>query len=122
MSVEPINVSIPILPSSDPAAAVAFWRELGFDRTAVFGDHGYGIAGLDNVEFHFLQMEDRHVAENTSCYIRVDDVDAWFARMEPNVKAPARISDAPIDQVWGMREFFIWDRDGVLFKFGQIND
>jgi hypothetical protein len=28
-----------------------------------------------------------------------------------------RIS-APVDRDWGMREFYIWDPDGNLLKFG----
>ena len=119
-----MNVAIPILPSSDTAAAVAFWQGLGFEFGQVFGEEtgGYGIVRDAEVEFHFLDMKDVHVAQNTSCYIRVSDVDAWFARLAPKVKAPARVSEEPVDREWGMREFYIWDRDGVLFKFGQVID
>ncbi|RVU38820.1 VOC family protein [Hwanghaeella grinnelliae] len=126
MSSEPVNVAIPILPSSDTAAAVAFWQGLGFEIGHVFGAEneggGYGIVRDGEVEFHFLDMADSHVAQNTSCYIRVSDVDAWFDRLAPKVKAPARVSEEPLDREWGMREFYIWDRDGVLFKFGQVLD
>lgn len=52
----------------------------------------------------------------------MSDVDAWFERLAPKVTAPARVSAAPEDREWGMREFYIWDRDGVLFKFGQVLD
>ncbi len=120
MSPEPVNVAIPILPSSDTAASVAFWKGLGFEIAHVFGGDGYGIVRDEGVEFHFIPFDDRHVAENTSCYIRVSDVDAWFARLAPKVDAPARVSDTVADREWGMREFYIWDQDGVLFKFGQV--
>ena len=120
MTAEPVDIAIPVLPSSDPAASVAFWRGLGFADCLEFPGHGYAIARDGGVEFHFWQSDDRHVAENTSCYVRVADADAWHARLAPNVSAPARISDAPTDREWGMREFYIWDADGVLYKFGEV--
>ena len=119
MTAEPVDIAIPVLPSSDPEKAVALWRVAGFEDCMVFAEAGYGIARSGGVEFHFYQCDDRHVCENTSCYIRVADVDAWYRRLADKISAPARISDAPIDREWGMREFYIWDADGVLYKFGE---
>ena len=120
MTVEPVDIAIPVLPSSDPAKSVALWREAGFEDCMVFEEVGYGIARTGGVEFHFYQCDDPHVCENTSCYIRVADADAWHACLAPNIATPARVSDAPLDREWGMREFYIWDADGVLYKFGQM--
>jgi len=120
MTPEPVDIAIPVLPSSDPARSVALWRDAGFEDCVVFPDHSYGIARDGGVELHFYRCDDGHVCENTSCYIRVADADAWHARLSPAITAPARISDAPMDREWGMREFYIWDADGVLYKFGQI--
>ena len=120
MTEESVDIAIPVLPSSNPAATVALWQGLGFEDCQVFAEAGYGIARSGCVEFHFYQCDDEHVCHNTSCYIRVTDADAWHARLAPKIAAPARVSEALLDREWGLREFYIWDADGVLYKFGQV--
>ena len=41
-------------------------------------------------------------------------------RFTPTCSAPGRaaVSRHPVDRDWGMREFYIWDPDGNLLKFG----
>ncbi len=65
--------AIPVLASPDIAASLDFFRRLGFE-TQDFGAGGYGIALREHVEIHFWLCADRHVAEHTSCYVRVNDI------------------------------------------------
>ena len=62
--------AIPVLASLDIATSLDFFHKLGFE-THDFGDNNYGIAICEHIEIHFWLCTDKHVAENTSCYVRV---------------------------------------------------
>lgn len=108
-----IGKSIPVLASLDMARTLEFYAKLGFTK-AYDGDPGYGIVCWGDVEIHFWACDDRHIAENTSCYIRVADIQAMHALIAPHYPLQA-IRETP----WGMAEFYVWDPDGNLVKFGQ---
>jgi hypothetical protein len=60
-------------------------------------------------ELHLWLWTDRHLAENTACYLRVSDIEtthrellaAGLDRLSPPQKKP-----------WGMVEFEVWDPSG----------
>ena len=112
----PIAKACPLFASADISASVAWYRDrLGF---AVAMDRpDYGIVHRDMIEIHFWPCRERHIAENTSAYFRVDDIDAVHASMTGAAEG-GRISP-PCDRDWGMREFYVWDPDGNLLRFGQ---
>jgi uncharacterized glyoxalase superfamily protein PhnB len=58
---------------------------------------------------------ERHIAENTSCYIHVRDVQALWEEFRRN----GLQIEAPIVQPWQMKEFFVIDPHGNLLKFGE---
>ncbi len=105
----------PMLAASDVPAAVEWYRErLGFFVRRTMPD--YGIVEKDGIELHFWPCRDRSIAENTSAYVRVDDVDAVHATLQ-DAREGGRISEVA-DRAWGMREFYVWDPDGNLLRFG----
>ncbi len=106
----------PILAALDIVAAAAWYREeLGFRIALQLED--YAIVERDGVELHFWKCDERHIAENTSCYIRVDDVDE-LQRQFAGLANGGRISHVQ-SREWGMREFYVWDPSGNLLRFGQ---
>ncbi|MCY4407967.1 MAG: VOC family protein [Rhodospirillaceae bacterium] len=107
--------SIPILASSDIAASLDYFNKLGFE-THNFGD-SYGIAVREHIEIHFWLCTDKNVAENTSCYVRVNDIHALRADL-------ARRADVGevVETSWGMDELYVWDPTGSLVKFGQVTE
>ena len=108
--------AIPVLASLDIAASLDFFRKLGFE-THDFGDHAYGIAVREHIEIHVWLCTDRHVAENTSCYVRVNDIRALRAEFA------GRIDVGPVVETpWGMDELYVHDPSGSLVKFGQATD
>ena len=107
--------SIPILASLDIAASLAFFNRLGFE-THAFGDN-YGIAVREHVEIHFLYCADKHVAENTSCYVRVNDIHALRADLAWRIDV-----GEVVETSWGMDELYVWDPNGSLVKFGQVTE
>jgi uncharacterized glyoxalase superfamily protein PhnB len=107
----------PLFPAVDVSKAAAWYRDrLGFAIGNVYPDHGYAIVQCDDIEIHFWKCDDPKIAENTSAYFRVDDIDAIHRQMQ-RASDGGRLS--PIaDRDWGMREFYVWDPNGNLLKFG----
>ena len=107
----------PVLASLDIARTVAFYREqLGFSVLYAEQD-AYGVVMRGSVSLHFWACKDRHIAENTSCRVRVDGIDALYADclaraiVHPNAPLAAK--------PWGAREFAIVDPDGNLVTFAE---
>ena len=108
--------SMPVLASLDIAASLDFFHKLGFE-THNFGDNNYGIAIREHIELHFWLCTDNHVAENTSCYVRVNDIHALRADFAKRMKVGG-VGTTP----WGMDELYVYDPSGSLVKFGQVTD
>lgn len=108
------NIAVPILASLNIAQSAVFYRDLGFEVN-IIGD--YAVARREAVELHFWECNDPYISENTACYIRVTNVDEWFAEFEQRgiVKPQHGIQN----REWGMREFYVIDNSGNLLKFGQ---
>jgi catechol 2,3-dioxygenase-like lactoylglutathione lyase family enzyme len=111
-----LQKACPILPAPDVPGTLAWYRDkLGFTIGGDWGD--YGIVHRDGVELHFWKCADRAIAEQSSAYLRVADIDELRATMH-TASEGGRISEVK-DQPWKMREFYIWDPNGNLLRFGQ---
>ena len=108
--------AIPVLASLEIATSLDFFHKLGFE-THDFGDHNYSIAIREHIEIHFWLCADKHVAENTSCYVRVNDIHALHADLAKRFDV-GEIVETP----WGMDELYVIDPSGSLVKFGQLTD
>jgi catechol 2,3-dioxygenase-like lactoylglutathione lyase family enzyme len=68
-----ISASIPVLASLDLDETAAFYQQkLGFEPR--LRADNYLIVERDGCEIHFWLCRERHIAENTSCYLRGDPV------------------------------------------------
>ena len=108
--------AMPVLASLDISTSLDFFHRLGFE-THDFGDNDYGIAIREHIEIHFWLCTDRHVAENTSCYVRVNDIHALRADFAERIDV-----GAVVETPWGMDELHVRDPSGCLVKFGQVTD
>ena len=108
--------AIPVLASLEIAASLDFFRKLGFEAHD-FGDYNYGIAVREHIEIHFSLCTDTYIAENTSCYIRVNDIQALRAEFVKSLEV-GEVVETP----WGMDELYVYDPGGGLVKFGQATD
>lgn len=107
--------SIPVLASLDMARTLAFYEStLGF-KVFSFEGNGYGIAVRGDTEIHFWACDDRRIAENTSCYLRVPDIEAVHRELKAKLPGLGEIART----AWGMDEVYVLDPDGNLIKFGQ---
>ena len=108
--------AMPVIASLDIAASLDFFRQLGFE-THDFGESNYGIAVREHIEIHLWLCTDRHIAENTSCYVRVNDIHALRAEFATRVDVPG-----VVETPWGVDELHVHDPSGSLVKFGQVTE
>ena len=108
--------AIPVMASLDIARTLKFFEEtLGF-KTQHMEDFPYGIAVRGDTEIHFWACDDKYIAENTSCYVRVVDIDALHEELNAKLGTLQGVRKT----AWGMAELYVHDPDGNLIKFGQV--
>ena len=108
----------PQLPASDIAGTIEFYRDkLGFSLSAEYP--GFAILKRDSVEVHLWQCENKIVAENSSCYVRVQGVDNLYAEV---TERGATVQEHLAVRPWGMRQFSILDPSGNAIRFGEPVD
>ncbi|MGO4436567.1 bleomycin resistance protein [Rhizobium sp. RAF56] len=109
--------ALPVLPSLDLAATLAFYRDgLGFGEI-VYHDENYLILRRKGMELHFWRAGDRGLCENTSVYLRGGGIADLHA--EYKAKGIASLSEMAV-RPWNMEEFYIHDPHGNLLRFGRI--
>lgn len=106
----------PIFPVRDVAAALAFYRGLGFDAREWRGG-GYGFVTFEGVEIHLGEEPDLDVRPDrrSTAYLFVEDSDA-LARTWRAAGAEVRL---PQDTEWGQHEGVLIDPDGNVIRFGS---
>ena len=107
--------AVPILASLDIARTLKFFEEsLGF-KTQHIEDFSYGMAARGDTEIHFWACDDKYIAENTSCYVRVADISALHEELSAKLGTLQGVTKT----AWGMAELYVYDPDGNLIKFGS---
>ncbi len=113
MSVKIRSVS-PVLASLDLNESRLFYTEkLGFELAEQI--ENYLMVKRDGFFLHFWLCDEPHIAENTSCYIHVENPLAFFEEFT----AKGLNLQAPKIQPWGMIELYVIDPHGNLIKFGK---
>jgi len=108
--------AVPVLAALDLDGQVAFYRDkLGFALGHVYPDFRYAVMKRDDIELHFYGCDDRHIAENTSCYLRVSAIAALWSEYRKRGVDVRPLETKP----WGMMEFEVIDPDGNLLRFGE---
>jgi len=109
-----LHATVPVLASLDLDESATFYTDrLGFGIR--LRAEGYLIVARDGCELHFWHCGERHVAENTSCYVR-GDTRALYA----DFTARGLAVEPPAERPWGMRELYVIDPHGNLLKFGEF--
>ena len=103
----------PVLHVQDVAAAATFYRDvLGF--TWDFGDESYAVVWRDNSAVHFVK--DNGNPRGVHLFQWVKDIDAYYQEL---LGRGARVATAPVNQLYGIREFGLTDVNGIRIVFGQ---
>lgn len=106
----------PIFPVSDLAAALAYYRALGF-RAREWAGGGYGFVTFHGAEIHLGLEPDlgARADRRASAYLFVDDADA-LAQTWVSAGGDVRL---PEDTEWGQHEGVLVDPDGNVIRFGS---
>ncbi len=106
----------PIFPVSDLAAALAYYRGLGFGARQWHGG-GYGFVTFDGAEIHLGVEPDlgTRTDRRSTAYLFVEDAEA-LARTWLAAGADVRL---PQDTEWGQHEGAFVDLDGNVIRFGS---
>ena len=110
-----ITAMNPVLASLDLARTVEFYIcYLGFKK--ILCDSTLAIVARDGFGLQFWKCDDKYIAENTSVYIDVDDIQNLHAEFQksgtPHLAALQKRS-------WGMTEMYVSDFDGNLLKLAR---
>lgn len=111
---------IPILPSPDATATVAFYSSLGFEEVARYPDEYLIIRHPSGIELHFFHQPGlRPESNDHGVYIRLEHVDSFTALFDQWASAaPANIAHQPEGTDYGLVEFALLDAHGNLLRVG----
>jgi catechol 2,3-dioxygenase-like lactoylglutathione lyase family enzyme len=118
----PAEQIAPILPARDFETTARFYEGLGFTVLSQYQPpDAYLIMRRGALELHFFPHPDFDPTTSCAgCYVRVQDVEAWYETARhaglPSAGIPRLI--ALRDRPWGMREFAIVDPNGSLLRIG----
>ena len=106
----------PFVPARDLALSVRFYEALGFEKVL---DSEVAIFRVGASSFILSRFDE---AENFMMQLMVDDLDAWWARVDA-LDLPARFGvpapRAPAMQPWGLRVAYVVDPAGVLWHMAE---
>jgi len=113
---------IPLLRCNDLKEAIAFYTNV-LDFTLKYSDEANNEWAIEliNNDAEIL-LASRDGTPRIAIIVRVDDVDAVFKKyvdrglIVPN-NPDSPVHNGPIDQTWGMREFYVNDPDGNTLRF-----
>jgi uncharacterized glyoxalase superfamily protein PhnB len=118
---------VPIVKVTDIQRAIDFYcSTLGFVHDFSYSASAEGpvYAGIsrDGHQLHLSTFAGDGVT-GTAVYCYVDDIDALFRRLlAGGLKTPKNsespVEEGPVNQSWGMREFYVRDLDGNTIRFG----
>lgn len=122
-----ISRVVPIFNVSNMRASLDFYARLGFivDFEYAAGPGGPWYAGVsfDGHPIH-LSTFGGDSMRGAATYFYVDDIDTLFRRfLAAGLKTPGNpespVEEGPVDQSWGMREFYVRDPDRNALRFGS---
>jgi catechol 2,3-dioxygenase-like lactoylglutathione lyase family enzyme len=123
-----ITRAVPIIRVTNIRVAVDFYCSLlgfvmDFSESVAAEGPTYAGVSLDGCQIHLSTFAGDGV-RGTAMYFYVDDVDALFHEfLERGLRTPGEpgspVEEGPVDQSWGMREFYVRDPDGNTLRFGS---
>ena len=113
---------IPLLRCNDLKEAIAFYTNV-LDFTLKYSDEANNEWAIELVNNDAeILLASRDGTPRIAIIVRVDDVDALFKKyVERGLIVPnnpdSPVHNGPIDQTWGMREFYVNDPNGNTLRF-----
>lgn len=116
-----LSPAIPQLPTGDIETAAEFFESvLNFVVAEKFPEYNHLIVKRGKAEIHFWQAPTeaaaKAIAAQSSCYIRVENIEALFIEFKAN---GAPFAYELTRQPWGMYEMQVNDPYGNAIRFGE---
>ena len=116
---------IPLLRVRNIKEAIAFYTDV-LDFKLKYPDEEVNIFCMDliNGDAEF-QLSETDGIFGVAVTVRVDKVDSLFEKyisrglITPK-KENSPVHESPVNQTWGMREFYVTDADGNTLRFAQL--
>jgi uncharacterized glyoxalase superfamily protein PhnB len=107
------------VPARDFALSQQFYRDLGFELA--WSDDNLASLYHGNSSFLLQNFYNAEHAGNFMMHLLVNDVDAWWRRVQDRGIAAKYgvMAEPPADRSWGLRDFVLVDPTGVLWRIGQ---
>ena len=109
----------PFMPAKDFELSKRFYEALGFEKVL---DSEVAIFNAGSGGFILQRYFQEDWASNFMMQLMVDDLDAWWARIE-SLDLPKNFGVAPPKppamQPWGLRVAYVVDPSGVLWHIAQ---
>lgn len=112
---------VPMFHVPDVKRTVDWYRDIGFEVTATYGDNAGGLSfamlsfGAGEVMFSSGGRTSTSHRREVDLYAYTDDVEALYDRIKDRVE----IVEGPHNMFYGMREIIIRDVNGFWITFGQ---
>jgi catechol 2,3-dioxygenase-like lactoylglutathione lyase family enzyme len=115
---------IPVFHVSDMKKSLDFYTKvLGFKLKYQDESTEDPVITITN-DFADIQLSSIDGTNNAVVNVRVGDVDSLFESfikrgLDTSKKKQSPVHQGPLDQTWGMREFYVTDHDGHTLRFGR---
>ena len=117
---------IPILLCSDMKEAISFYTNiLDFQLKYPGTSSDDWVVDLINEDAELMLTSLKGDQKpSINIYIRVNDVDTLYQKyinrgLNTSNKKESPVHQEPLNQTWGMREFYVTDNDGNTLRFGK---
>ena len=114
--------AVPMIHVPDVRATVDWYKDLGFDVVATYGDEtgeglSFAIVAFGSSQVMFNQDGEPSTARRreVDLYVYTDDVDELYSRIKDRVD----VVEGPHDTFYGMHELIIRDFNRFWITFGQ---
>ena len=119
---------IPLLYCRNMEEAISFYTNI-LDFKLKFPDASHNdlvvdlVNGDAELQLTALEKQDTGIAVN----VRVSDVDRLFEKyisrgLDTSIKRNSPVHQSPLNQSWGMREFYVTDPSGNTLRLGKPID
>jgi hypothetical protein len=107
------------VPARDFGLSKRFYQDLGFE--VGWSSEHLAYVRHDDSSFLLQKFYNKEHADNFMMHLLVEDVDAWWRRVEREglVAKYGVMAEPPSDKPWGLRDFVLVDPTGVLWRIGQ---
>jgi Glyoxalase/Bleomycin resistance protein/Dioxygenase superfamily len=118
VNLRPVEIKA-FVPTKNYAKSREFYEAIGF--TCAYADEEIAYFHLGDCSFLLQNFYVVAHTENFMMHLLVENVDDWHAHlMQENIAGRFGVKiGAPVDQLWAMRDFELFDPSGVLWRIAH---